>query len=121
MRKTLMYLAVSAGAWVASVSLAHTPLKSSIPAAGAALAASPQEIVLEFPHAVRLTAVVLTDGAGATKPVGAISTEPAARFAVAVSSPLTAGDYEVAWRAVGADTHVISGTIEFSVKPPLAR
>jgi methionine-rich copper-binding protein CopC len=95
---------------------AHTPLKASEPAVGAVLDAAPREIVLEFLHAVRLTALTLTSAGGGTIATASVPTEPAATFAVAVTEPMPAGAYRVVWRAVGADTHVISGTIDFDVR-----
>jgi hypothetical protein len=94
---------------------AHTGLESSTPADGASVDSPIEEIVLEFTDAVRLTAVTLSDAAGAKRALGAVPTEIAAKFVVAVRDPLAAGEYLVAWRAVGADTHVVSGELSFSV------
>lgn len=101
----------------ASIAAAHTPLTASVPAAKATVPAPVKEIVLEFGGDVRLTAVVLTDEQGGTKKVAAPPAAVAKRFAVAVEEDLKAGAYTVNWRAVGADTHVISGDFRFTISP----
>jgi methionine-rich copper-binding protein CopC len=97
---------------------AHTGLASSEPSAGATVAAPIAEIVLTFSGEVRLTAVGLTDSSGAEKTLGAFTKETAARFVISVEEALAVGDYTIVWRAVGADTHVVSGEIRFSVIGP---
>ena len=94
---------------------AHTGLAGSEPAAGATVVAPVAEIVLTFTAEVRLTAVELADAGGTDKAVGALPKVIATRFVVSVEEPLAAGDYTITWRAVGADTHVVSGEIPFSV------
>jgi copper resistance protein C len=99
----------------ASLAAAHTPLTSSVPAAKTAVRAPVTEIALEFGGDVRLTAVVLTDGQGATKKLGAVPTAIGSKFRLPVQDDLKPGEYTVTWRAVGADTHVISGDFRFTV------
>jgi methionine-rich copper-binding protein CopC len=101
-------LLLAHGAW------AHTGLASSEPAIGATVAA-PAEIVLTFAGEVRLTAVALADASGAEKALGDILTDTAAKFVITIEEPLPNGEYVLTWRAVGADTHVVSGEIPFSV------
>lgn len=100
---------------LASHALAHTKLAGSVPAAGATLAGPIREITLEFADAVRLTAVTLTDAGGDEKVLGTVPAEIAAKFVIAVSEPLASGAYVITWRAVGADTHVVTGEIPFSL------
>jgi copper resistance protein C len=106
---------VFVGLLLASAALAHTGLRSSTPAKGASVEAPVEEIVLEFNDAVRLTVVVLTDAGGGKHALGSLPAETAPTFAVAVAEPLAAGEYVVTWRAVGADTHIVSGEIPFEV------
>ena len=94
---------------------AHTYLSMSIPADEAVVTIVPAEIVLEFSDAVRLTAVSLLRGdGGAEQALEEFSGEPGERFVVGVSD-LSPGDYIVSWRAVGADTHIVSGDFRFTV------
>jgi methionine-rich copper-binding protein CopC len=94
---------------------AHTGLASSEPAAGTTVAPPVAEIVLVFSDEVRLTAVALIDGSGAEKTLSDIKKDTVAKFVMSVEEPLTPGEYKITWRAVGADTHVVSGEIQFSV------
>jgi methionine-rich copper-binding protein CopC len=105
----------------ASLAAAHTQLKSSVPAPKGTVAAPVREIELEFGGDVRLTAVVLTDGQGGQKKVADVPTKVASRFAVAVQEDLGPGAYTVTWRAVGADTHVVSGDFAFTVSTAAPR
>jgi len=99
----------------ASIAAAHTPLTASGPPAKATVAAPVKEIVLEFGGDVRLTAVVQTDAQGSNKKVAAIPAAVAKKFTLAVEEDLKPGAYTVNWRAVGADTHVVSGDFRFTV------
>jgi hypothetical protein len=111
--KQLFYAALAI-AGLALPAFAHTPLTSSQPAAGSTVAAV-KEIVLEFGGDVRLTALALVDATGKQKKVADVPTEIAKKFTLAVREELTPGDYVATWRAVGADTHVVTGEIKFSV------
>src|SRR5688572_5290259 len=99
---------------LAAVAQAHTPLKSSAPAADAAVGA-PKSIELAFGGDVRLTSVALTDSGGAAKHLDAVPTAVASTFSLGIHEPLTPGAYKVVWRAVGGDTHIISGEFGFTV------
>ena len=100
---------------MATGAAAHTKLASTVPAEGASAPAPVKELVLEFAGDVRLTAVALTDASGAKKTIADVPTAVAAKFTLAVRDELAPGAYVVTWRAVGADTHVVSGEIHFSV------
>jgi copper resistance protein C len=108
-------IALLAATVLASAVHAHTPLASSTPADKASVAAPVKEIALKFNDEVRLTTVVLADASGAAKTVGEIPAGIAADFVVAVRDELAPGAYVATWRAVGADTHVVSGEIHFTV------
>jgi len=102
----------------AAAAHAHTPLVSSTPADQASVARPVKEIALQFGADVRLTALALADGSGVKKNVGEIPSALAAKFTVAIRDELAPGAYVATWRAVGADTHVISGEIHFTVTAP---
>jgi len=112
--KKMLYVALSLLALALPV-YAHTPLTSSIPAAAGTVVPPVKEIVLVFGGDVRLTALALADSAGAKKAVAELPTAIAKQFAVAIRDDLGPGEYVATWRAVGADTHVVSGEIRFSV------
>jgi len=94
---------------------AHTPLKASVPAADAA-GPAPKTIELTFGGDVRLTSVSLTDSVGAAKHLDAVPTAIASTYSLSIHEPLAPGAYKVAWRAVGGDTHIISGEFGFTVR-----
>ena len=98
----------------ATGALAHTVLSSSVPAQDTVVAAAPEQLVLTFSTDVRITALTLTDATAASYDLGALPTAAQREFSIAVPA-LASGYYTVAWRAVGADTHVVSGEINFSV------
>jgi methionine-rich copper-binding protein CopC len=114
MKMTHRWIPVLASLFVLQAQ-AHTKLASSLPADGASVNAPVTELVLEFGGEVRLTAVALADAAGATKAVAELPTAVAAKFVVAVRDALAPGNYVVTWRAVGADTHIVSGVVNFKV------
>ena len=100
---------------IVSTAAAHTPLTATVPAAKATVSAPIKEVVLEFGGDVRLTAFVLTDAEGGNKKVAAVPPAVAKKFALAVEEDLKPGTYTVNWRAVGSDTHVVSGDFRFTV------
>ena len=113
-------LAVALGFAFAVAVHAHTQLKESSPSADASVPA-PKTVALTFAGDVRLTSVSLTDSAGAPKHLDAVPTAVASTFSLAVHEPLSPGPYKVVWRAVGGDTHIISGEFAFTVTAAPAR
>ena len=94
--------------------LAHTKAGTTVPADGAKVAA-PTEIVLTFPAAVKLTALMLQNDAGNKMALGPIPTEPATSYTVAIVDALPPGRYQVSWRSISSDSHIVDGEIRFSV------
>jgi len=113
-------LGIALGLALAFAAHAHTPLKASVPAADAS-GPAPKALELTFGGDVRLTSVSLTDSGGAAKHLDAVPTEVASKFSLAIHEPLAAGKYTVTWRAVGGDTHIISGEFGFTVTAAPAR
>ncbi len=99
----------------ASTAWAHTELTGSMPAEKATVDAPVKEIMLKFEEPVRLTALSLADSHGAKKALADVPKQDAAQFSVAVRDALAPGDYTATWRAVGDDTHVVTGQIHFTV------
>jgi methionine-rich copper-binding protein CopC len=113
-------VAMALGFALAVAAQAHTPLKASAPAADAAVPA-PKALELTFDGDVRLTSVSLVDGGGAAKHLDAVPTAVASTFSLGIHEPLAPGAYKVTWRAVGGDTHIISGEFGFTVVAAPAR
>ena len=94
---------------------AHSPLISSSPADGDVLAAAPQAIEMKFRGTAQLVRVALT---GAQSGKVALSEEHLMvekhRHTVALPA-IAADEYEVYWRALSADGHVVKGSFSFTV------
>jgi copper resistance protein C len=98
------------------VAQAHTHLKSSTPADQAVLTAAPKQIVLRFSEPTRLTAVtVQKDGDKNETTLSELPKEAAVEVTLPVEIAAS-GAYKLSWRAVGPDSHIMSGSIRFTVK-----
>ncbi len=98
-----------------SVVLAHAHLEKSVPAANAALASMPSQIMLTFNEPARVTALTVTkEGSKDAQTLKLAPAEPAATFHAAAPK-LAAGVYVLKWRALGDDHHVTSGSVKFTV------
>lgn len=98
------------------VASAHTRMKESTPADGAAVNAAPETIELVFNGPVRLIRLDV-EANGQEVPV---EFKPA-REAVATYSfampAIAAGTVSVDWAAIGADGHTVSDTFSFTIDP----
>ena len=94
---------------------AHTRLSAATPADAAVTTAAPEEIVLEFSADVRLLSVTLEASDGQAIEIGPLPEAQQTVFALPIMADLPPGDYLVTWRAVGADTHAVSGDLSFVV------
>ena len=93
---------------------AHTVLSSSAPADNAVETAAPEVIALSFSTEVRLTGLSLEDADGTAIDLGSIPTATQQEFEIP-APVLRPGAYRVTWRAVGADSHIVSGEFRFEV------
>ncbi|MCM3657237.1 copper resistance protein CopC [Agromyces mediolanus] len=114
-------IALAAGAWLglanAQSASAHDELIASSPEPGQVLDASPAEVKLTFSDDIIPvgTAIEVVDHHGEV-----IDSGEAVVAGPDVTATLPAdlsGDYQVRWRAVSSDGHVIDGTIDFGVGP----
>jgi len=99
--------------------LAHARLLRSMPAENAVLLESPTALSLWFSEKpeLRLTKIQLLDSAGKSIPVGAvarIATDPMG-VTVGITDSLPNGRYSISWRTTGADGHLSTGKISFTV------
>ena len=94
---------------------AHSPLISSSPADGDVLAAVPNAIEIKFRGTARLVRLTLT---GAQSGEVTLSDEHLMvenhRHTVALPA-IAADEYEVRWRALSADGHLVKGSFSFTV------
>lgn len=94
---------------------AHTHLKSSMPADQAVLTSAPKQVMLHFSEASRLTAVSIQKDGDKETSIAPLPKQASAdvTLPVEISGP---GTYKLKWRAIGADNHVMSGALQFTVK-----
>jgi methionine-rich copper-binding protein CopC len=103
------------GVLFTSSAFAHTHLAKSVPANGSVVTTAPEKITLQFEHEVRLTELTIQQGeAKAERLLVPLPHEPV-KEVTAAPPKLAAGAYVVNWRAVGADGHVMSGKVRFTV------
>ena len=98
--------------WAAGA-LAHTQLSSSSPGHEAVLSTPPEKVSLTFSESVRLT-LVSVEAAGISHRLDVDASSASTNFELSVPQ-LAPGKYTIRWRALSADTHVMSGEIVFTV------
>jgi methionine-rich copper-binding protein CopC len=95
--------------------LAHAHLEQAEPADGATLSASPPQFTLRFSQAAQLTALSLQKQ-GQARPQKLAPLPAAAGVQLQVAAPvLDPGSYELRYRVVSADGHVMAGSVHFTV------
>jgi methionine-rich copper-binding protein CopC len=92
---------------------AHAHLTAAVPADGSA-GKAPEHIVLSFSEAARITAMTLQRDGEQPRKLTALPAEKAARITVPLPK-LAPGRYTLSWRVVGEDSHVVPGTLHFTV------
>ncbi len=95
---------------------AHAHLRSSLPADGSVLSAPPRQVVLDFSEAARLTAAWIQRSGDPRAKITELPKQSAASVAVSLPA-LRPGRYELSWRALSADGHLMPGHIHFTVTP----
>ena len=116
---TLVLLAFMGSLVLIQPSSAHTALVSSTPVAGAILQEFPKEIALEFNEPLltlgknQSNYFELLSPSGESVTLQEFSVAQSTLTASVVTVPTTGGSYEIAYRVVAADGHVIRGSINF--------
>ena len=112
---------VIAAVLLAGAAQAHPLPKSASPAPNAVLKASPGEIRITFSEGLiaKFSGIEVVNGAGRKADLSPVELAPsnARQLFATIRAPLPAGAYTVNWRAVGDDTHHVSGHYAFQVKP----
>lgn len=120
--RLLVVLAAAAYAVLLSTSpaQAHATLIGTDPEEGAVLDQAPETITFTFDEAVTLppAGVTVYDAKGEEVTSEATASGTEMQVALAEASSLGDGTYVVAWRAVSADGHPISGSLTFAVGAP---
>ncbi|MGP3979223.1 copper resistance protein CopC [Streptomyces sp. 8N114] len=102
---------------------AHAALTGSDPAEGSVVRGAPRQVTLDFSEGVAMSdgAIRVLDPRGKrvdTRKVRDTGTGSKVRRAVSLEPDLGKGTYTVAWQAVSADSHPVSGAFTFSVGKP---
>lgn len=120
--RLLVVLAAAAYAVLLSISpaQAHASLIGTNPEEGAVLDQAPETITFTFDESVTLppAGVTVYDAKGEEVTSEATASGTEMQVALAEASSLGDGTYVVAWRAVSADGHPISGSLTFAVGAP---
>lgn len=103
---------------------AHAALTGSDPQDGAVVATAPKEVTLTFSEQVAMGdgSVRVLDPSGKRADAGAeprnLGTGSTVKYGVPLHAGLPDGTYTVAWQAVSADSHPVSGAFTFSIGAP---
>ncbi|MFC9245216.1 copper resistance protein CopC [Streptomyces sp. NPDC057136] len=116
----LLFGLVLAGASPAS---AHAALTGSDPQAGAVVDTAPEDVTLTFSEQIAIgdDSIRVLDPDGRRADDGApreVGSGGAVQYGVRLLAGLPDGTYTVAWQAVSADSHPVSGAFTFSVGAP---
>ncbi|WP_328904819.1 copper resistance protein CopC [Streptomyces sp. NBC_00234] len=117
---SLLFGLVLAGASPAS---AHAALTGSNPQDGAVVDTAPKEVSLSFSEQIAMgkDSIRVLDPDGRRADAGApreLGSGGAVEYGVRLLAGLPDGTYTVAWQAVSADSHPISGAFTFSIGAP---
>jgi hypothetical protein len=118
-RRLVPLLAAAAVLLPAAAASAHPHVEGSSPPADGHVTGSPGEIRIDFSEAFmpNFTGAVLKDARGKAIATGKAFVDPKDKtvLVVPLKGKLAPGDYVVEWRAVGADTHRVTGKFGFMV------
>ncbi|MBA5686388.1 copper homeostasis periplasmic binding protein CopC [Rugamonas apoptosis] len=118
--RTVMIIAAMAAATLASpFAAAHASLKSSNPAAGATVDASPNEVTLTFNEKVEpaFSSITIADSQGKNVAPDKAKVDASNPAILRLPVPaLASGTYTVNWAVAGHDGHRRKGDFKFSVK-----
>src|SRR5882762_965290 len=104
-----------------SAASAHPHLMAAGPAPGGVVKTSPKALRIQFNEGIVLSfsGVEVTDASGRKQPIGKATLAPKdnKQLIVPLKTTLAPGKYNVAWHAVGDDTHKVQGRYSFEVTP----
>lgn len=117
--------ALSTGLLASGLAQAHPKLLSSTPAEGAE-GTAPTKIELHFSENLMTkfsgAKLMMTEMPGMSAhspmpmPAKVSGSDDPKTMVIVPNAPLSAGTYQVQWRAVSSDTHPITGNVTFKVK-----
>ncbi|AMZ74708.1 MULTISPECIES: copper homeostasis periplasmic binding protein CopC [Pseudomonas] len=125
LKNAVAVVALSTGLLISGLAQAHPKLLSSTPAEGAE-GAAPAKIELHFSENLMTkfsgAKLMMTEMPGMAAhspmpmPAKVSGSDDPKTMVIVPNGPLSAGTYQVQWRAVSSDTHPITGNVTFKVK-----
>lgn len=97
--------------------LAHSPMKGSVPADGDELVSVPETIEMNFAAPARVTKIEMTHTNGDANHRVTLDIPTRDKIETISLTPdfMGAGTYQIDWRALSEDGHVITGSFSFTV------
>jgi methionine-rich copper-binding protein CopC len=97
---------------------AHAHLEAAQPAEGSVIAAPPDKFVLRFSEPAQLTSLsLLKAGVREPRKIAALPAAASAQISIP-APPLDPGAYELRYRVISADSHIMSGSVHFTIAMP---
>jgi methionine-rich copper-binding protein CopC len=107
--------------WAPGIAAAHAELEATVPADGATVVGTPDELSATFSEALGAESTLsIRNAAGERLAVGGLDPADAARLLIAPVPELAPGAYEMRWTAFSADGDLVKGTWTFEVEAPPA-
>lgn len=119
LKNLLATVAVCLGLFSSASALAHTHLKTLVPAADSSVAPT-SELRMSFSEALEVSVsqvqLLRVDGAAVGPVVLGLAEDDNKTLLVKTAQPLAPGEYQVQWRVVSKDTHTVKGTYRFKIR-----
>ncbi|WP_028491372.1 copper resistance CopC family protein [Thioalkalivibrio sp. ALE19] len=95
---------------------AHEGQMGQVPEDGSTVEGTPEEIGIHFDGAMRITQFDVVGPQGRVSLEGGPGNDPTEEYHVRPAGDLEPGRYEVRWRGLARDGHMMSGTFRFTVE-----
>ena len=100
----------------ATAAIAHSPLKSTIPADEAIISEVPTEVLLDFKGDIRLTRVTIKHADNDAIKMDISGHDGFIKNYIIPIENTSFGIYVIDWRGLGADGHALNGKFSFMVE-----
>ncbi len=101
--------------WAVSA-MAHSPLKTTIPADKSSITVVPFEVIMDFRDKIRLTKVSITHDDNSSVDLDLTDFIGFNSDYVFPIHSMGSGNYVIKWRGLGADGHALNGFFSFTVR-----
>jgi len=101
---------------IAAPLLAHEGQMGHVPSDGSTVQGTPEEIGIHFDGAMRITQFDVIGPRGRVSLADQPGNDPTEEYHVRPAGDLEPGRYEVRWRGLARDGHMMSGTFRFTVE-----